>query len=161
MIVEFAMPKNKSIEFKAAILRADDMDVFYIPVTFDVEKTFGKKRLKVKIRYDKVLYRGLLTKYNGEYNLMMNKEIREQVGKKPGDTVNIKIEEDHDERKVALPKILNDYFKKEKELKAVFDGMSFTHQKEYTQWITSAKKEETLQNRLIKFKELLSAKKKK
>lgn len=37
--------------------------------------------------------------------------------------------------------------------------MSFTHRKEYVIWITSAKKEETLQNRLIKFKELLMAKK--
>ncbi|MDB5226387.1 MAG: hypothetical protein JWN78_580 [Bacteroidota bacterium] len=155
------MSKSKSTQFKAVIQRATDMDVFYIPVTFDVEKTFGKKRLKVKIWYDDVLYRGLLTKYGGEYNLMMNKTIREQVGKQPGDTVNIKIEEDLDDRTVELPEILKNYFKKEKDLKAIFDGMSFTHQKEYTQWITSAKKEETLQNRLIKFKELLSAKKKK
>src|SRR3954462_2404539 len=108
------MSKTKSIQFKAAIQRANDMDVFYIPVTFDVEKTFGKKRLKVKIWYDDILYRGLLTKYNGEYNLMMNKEIREQVGKQPGDTVNVKIEEDFEERKVELPEVMTNYFKKEK-----------------------------------------------
>ena len=42
----------------------------------------------------------------------------------------------------------------------IFDKMAFTHQKEYVLWLTSAKKEETLQNRLIKFKELLEQKNK-
>ena len=135
------------------------MDYTYIPVGFDVENTFGKKRLKVKIWYDNVLYRGVLAKYSGEYNLMINKEIREQIGKKAGDTVNVKIEEDVEERIVELPQIMLDFFKKEKSLKAVFDKLSYTHQKEYASWIGSAKKQETLQNRLLKFKELLLVKK--
>lgn len=135
------------------------MDYTYIPVGFDVENTFGKKRLKVKIWYDNVLYRGVLAKYSGEYNLMINKEIREQIGKKAGDTVSVKIEEDVEERIVELPQIMLDFFKKEKTLKAVFDKLSYTHQKEYASWIGSAKKQETLQKRLLKFKELLLAKK--
>lgn len=135
------------------------MDYTYIPVGFDVENTFGKKRLKVKIWYDNVLYRGVLAKYSGEYNLMINKEIREQIGKKAGDTVSVKIEEDVEERIVELPQIMLDFFKKDKTLKAVFDKLSYTHQKEYASWIGSAKKQVTLQNRLLKFKELLLVKK--
>ena len=53
-----------------------------------------------------------------------------------------------------------DFFKKEKALKTIFDKMSYTHHKEYIVWLTSAKKEETLQNRLIKFKEMLQSKNK-
>lgn len=155
------MSKPTQIEFTGVILKSEDMDNTYIPVEFDVEKTFGKKRLKVKIWYDKILYRGLLTKYAGEYNLMMNKEVREKVGKKAGDKVTIKIAEDTEERIVEIPKAMTDFFKKEKELKSVFDKLAFTHKKEYAIWIASAKKEETLQNRLIKFKELLMSKKKK
>jgi hypothetical protein len=153
------MSTPKTISFTSTIHKSEDMDNTYVPVTFDVEKTFGKKRLKVKIWYDDVLYRGLLAKYAGKYFLMINKEIRAKIGKNAGDTVNIKIEEDTEERVVELPKTLIDLFKKEKELKSIFDKMSFTHRKEYVIWITSAKKEETLQNRLIKFKELLMAKK--
>lgn len=152
------MSKKTIVEISAVILKADDMDVTYIAVPFDVEKTFGKKRLKIKVWYDKVLYRGLLSKYNGEYNLIINKEIRAQLGKDAGDTINVKIEEDTEERTIEIPKIMEDFFKKEKQLKTVFDKLAYTHKKEYALWIASAKREETLQNRLLKFKEMLLTK---
>lgn len=152
------MSKKTIVEISAVILKADDMDVTYIAVPFDVEKTFGKKRLKIKVWYDKVLYRGLLTKYNGEYNLIINKEIRAQLGKDAGDTINVKIEEDTEERTIEIPKIMEDFFKKEKQLKTVFDKLAYTHKKEYVLWIATAKREETLQNRLLKFKEMLLTK---
>ena len=147
------------VKFTSVIQKDAKMDVTFINIDFDVEKTFGKKRLKVKVWYDKVLYRGLLSKYKGVYHMIINKEIRTQIGKNAGDTINVKIEEDIEERTIELPKVMIDFFKKEKELKSVFDKMSYTHHKEYTGWLTSAKKEETLQNRLVKFKEMLQSKK--
>ena len=134
------------------------MDVTYVIIDFDVEKTFGKKRLKVKVWFDKILYRGLLTKYKGVYHLIINKEIRAQLGKNAGDIVTVKIEEDTDERIVELPKVMVDFFKNEKDLKGIYDKMSYTNRKEYVEWLTTAKKEETLQNRIVKFKELLQSK---
>jgi hypothetical protein len=154
------MNKPNSISFTSIIQKYAKMDVTYINIDFDVEKTFGKKRLKVKVWFDQVLYRGLLTRYNGVYLLIINKETRAKIGKNAGDMIQVKIEEDLDERTVELPKVLVDFFKKEKELKAVFDKMSYTHHKEYIVWLTSAKKEETLQNRLVKFKEILKSKNK-
>ena len=154
------MNKPNSISFTSTIQKDTKMDVTFINIDFDVEKTFGKKRLKVKVWYDKVLYRGLLTRYNGVYNMMINKETRTKIGKNAGETIQVKIEEDLDERTVELPKVLVDFFKKEKELKAVFDKMSYTHHKEYIGWLTNAKKEETFQNRLVKFKEMLQSKNK-
>jgi len=148
-------------QFKAKIVKDDNMDVFYIPLTIDVEKTFGKKRFKAKIWYNDILYRGLIAKYAGGYFLMINKTIRAQLNKKEGDIVNVKIEEDFEERIVDLPTVLVDFFNRENLLKSVFDKLSYTHQKEYVQWITSAKREETLQNRLIKLKEMLEEKLKK
>jgi len=152
------MSKPTAIKFTAVIQKDAKMDVTFIYIDFDVEKAFGKKRLKVKVWYDKVLYRGLLTKYKGVYHVIINKEIRAQIGKTAGETISVKIEEDLEERTVEIPIVMEDFFKKEKALKAVFDKLAFTHQKEYVVWITSAKKEETLQNRLIKFKELLLSK---
>lgn len=149
-----------SVQFASVILKHGNMDATYIPVELDVEKTFGKKRLKVKVWFDDVLYHGLLAKYAGEYHLLINKSIRAKLGKEAGDSVRVQIQEDTEERILDTPLLLKDFFKKEKELKPVFDTLSYTHRKEYTDWLTSAKKEETLQNRLIKFKALLSAKKK-
>ena len=134
------MSKPKSISFTTVIQKDEKMDVTFIYIDFDVEKVFGKKRLKVKAWYDKVLYRGLLAKYAGVYHMIINKEIRTQLGKKPGDTIKVTIEEDLDERTIELPKVMVDFFKKEKSLKPVFDKMSHTHHREYVSWISSAKK---------------------
>lgn len=150
---------SNPVLFTTIIQKDEKMDVTFIDIHFDVEKTFGKKRLKVKVWYDEVLYRGLLTKYGGRYFLIINKEIRAKLGKEAGDSVNVRIEEDLEERTIEIPKILQDFFKKEKNLIPIFDKLSYTHKKEYVVWLTSAKKEETLQNRLLKFKELLLTKK--
>ncbi|HRH57809.1 MAG TPA: YdeI/OmpD-associated family protein [Chitinophagales bacterium] len=152
------MAKPIQVKFTTVIQKDAKMDVTFINIDFDVEKTFGKKRLKVKAWYDNVLYRGLLTKYSGAYHMIINKEIRAQLGKKAGDTIKVKIEEDLDERSIEMPKVMIDFFKNEKALKPVFDKMSHTHHREYVSWISSAKKEETIQNRLLKFRELLQAK---
>ena len=74
------MSNPKNISFTAVIQKDAKMDVTFINIDFDVEKVFGKKRLKVKTWYDKVLYRGLLTKYKGTYFMIINKEIRAQLG---------------------------------------------------------------------------------
>ena len=150
-----------TVQFKAKIVKDEKMDVFYIPLELDVEKTFGKKRFKAKIWYNDVLYRGLIAKYDGGYFLMINKAIRAQLNEKAGDIVNVKIEQVLEERIVELPTVLVDFFNRENLLKSVFDKLSYTHQKEYVQWITSAKREETLQNRMIKLKEMLEEKLKK
>lgn len=149
-----------TIEFDAIIQRMEKIDSLYVIFPFDVEKTFGKKRLKIKVWYDEVLYRGLLAKYDGRYHLLLNQKTRAQLGKNAGDTVHIRIQEDTEERILETPPLLKDFFKKEKEVKLLFDTLSYTHRKEYIDWLASAKKEATLQNRLIKFKALLSAKKK-
>lgn len=153
--------QSKNISFTTLIHKDEKIDVTYILIDFDVEKTFGKKRLKVKVWYDDILYRGLLTRYNGIYHLIINKTIREKLGKNAGEMVHVKIEEDIEERTVELPVFLMDFFKNEKTVKTIFERLSYSHQKEYVNWLTSAKKEITLQNRLLKFKELLQGKIKK
>jgi uncharacterized protein YdeI (YjbR/CyaY-like superfamily) len=45
--------------------------------------------------------------------------------------------------------------KKDKEAKAFFDKLSYTHQKEYVRWVEEAKKEETRQNRIVKTIDML------
>ena len=69
---------------------------------------------------------------------------------------------DFAERKVELPEELQKqlYLKKHKKALDLFETLSFTNKKEYVQWITSAKKEETRQNRLSATVEKLLAGKK-
>jgi uncharacterized protein YdeI (YjbR/CyaY-like superfamily) len=46
-------------------------------------------------------------------------------------------------------------FKSEKEAKAAFEKLSYTHKREYVMWIEEAKKEETRQRRIAKAIEML------
>jgi uncharacterized protein YdeI (YjbR/CyaY-like superfamily) len=46
-------------------------------------------------------------------------------------------------------------FKKDKDAKAFFDKLSYTHQKEYVNWIEEAKKVETRQSRILKTMDML------
>ena len=87
--------------------------------------------------------------------LLILKSIRVQTGKTFGDEVHLTVEADTSPRIVELPEGLKRVFQSEKEAKAFFEKLSYTHQKEYVTWINDAKKEETRQARVIKTIEML------
>ena len=84
------------------------------------------------------------------------KGIREQLGKGPGDMVEVTVQRDVSDRKVDIPVELEKLLKKEK-LTEVFARLSYTHQKEYCRWITEAKREETRAKRLAKAVEMVKS----
>ena len=152
------MPKKHA--FTAIIQNAGDGGAF-VEVPFDVEKAFGSKKPKVKAMIEGVEYRGTLVRMGTERHLLLVlKSIREQVGKTFGDEIKVTVEADTQERVVAIPAELKRVFKSEKEARAAFDKLSYTHQREYVTWINDAKKDETRQNRIIKTIEMLKKGKK-
>jgi hypothetical protein len=111
-----------------------------VEVPFDVEKAFGSKKPKVKATIDGIPYRGTLVRMGTECHLLLIlKSIREQIGKTFGDEVHITVEADDAPRVVAVPKDLAAALKKDRDAKALFDKLSYTHQKEYAAWIEEAK----------------------
>ena len=127
-----------------------------VVIPFDVEKEFGAKgRVAVKATFDGVPYRGSLMKCGpGAHMLGVLKAIQEQIGKRPGDAVDVVIWKDDAERTVEIPVEFQALLKKDG-LLAEFERLSFTHRKEYCRWITEAKKEETRTARLAKSIEML------
>ena len=146
---------SKKHTFTAIIQNAGGGGAF-VEVPFDVEKAFGSKRPKIKANIEGVPYRGILTRMGTECHLLIIlKGIREQVGKSFGDEVKISIELDTEPRVIEVPNDLLKELKKDKEAKAFFDKLSYTHQREYVTWVEEAKKEETRQNRIMKMIEML------
>jgi hypothetical protein len=128
----------------------------FVEVPFDVEKEFGAKKPRIRATIDGVPYRGLLTRMGSEHHLLIIlKGIREQIGKTFGDEVTITVEPDTEPRVLEIPEDLTKALGKDREAKAFFDKLSYTHQKEYVTWINEAKKDETRQNRLTKTIEML------
>jgi len=146
---------SKKQAFTAAIQNAGGGGAF-VEVPFDVEQAFGSKKPKVKATIEGVPYRGTLVRMGTECHvLIILKGIREQIGKTFGDEVTISVEPDTEPRLIEIPPDLAKELKKDKEAKAFFDKLSYTHQKEYVTWINEAKKQETRQNRILKTLEML------
>jgi len=142
------MTKKQSF---TAVIQNEGGGGAFVEVPFDVEKEYGSKKPKVKAMIEGVPYRGTLVRMGTECHLLIIlKSIREQTGKTFGDKVKITLEPDTEPRLVEIPKDLMKELKKEKDAKAFFDKLSYTHQKEYVTWINEAKRDETRQNRIHK-----------
>jgi hypothetical protein len=147
------MPNKQT--FTAVIRNAGGGGAF-VEVPFDVETVFGAKKPRIKATIDGVPYRGLLSRMGTEYHmLIILKGIREQIGKSFGDEVTITVEPDSEPRVLEVPGDLLQALRKDRDAKAFFDKLSYTHRKEYVTWITEAKREETRQKRIIKAIEML------
>jgi hypothetical protein len=123
---------------------------------YDVEKKFGTRgAVPVQATFNGVPYTGSLMKCGpSQHMLGILKAIREQIGKQPGDMVEVEVRPDAGQRVVEIPEDLAKLMKTEK-LLATFEKLSYTNRREYCRWITGAKRAETRANRLEKAVELL------
>jgi bifunctional DNA-binding transcriptional regulator/antitoxin component of YhaV-PrlF toxin-antitoxin module len=128
----------------------------YIVFPFDAQKEFGTNgKVPVKATIDGVPDKGALFRMGTPHHLLgVPKAIRDQIGKKPGDSVAIVLSRDDEPREVVVPPELTARMKKAGVL-PFFEGLSFTNRKEYSRWIADAKKDETRARRLDKAIELL------
>jgi uncharacterized protein DUF1905/bacteriocin resistance YdeI/OmpD-like protein len=145
----------KKYKFKAKI-EAGDGGGAYVLFPHDTEKEFATKgKVPVKATFNGVPYTGSLIKYgNALHTLGVLKAIRQQIGKGPGDTIEVVVWRDEAVRTVEVPAQFEKLIKKEG-LLPVFEKLSYTHRKAYCRWITGAKKEETRLQRLGKAIEML------
>ena len=86
------------LEFDAVIKKVPDIDGAYVEIPFDVKEVFGKGRVPVKATFDGELYRGSIVRMGTPCHILgVRKDIRARIGKQPGDTVHVTVEERRDE----------------------------------------------------------------
>jgi hypothetical protein len=147
----------KKYKFNAKI-QAGERGGAYVLFPYNVEEEFGTKgRVPVKAKINGVSYTGSIMKYGlPQHFLGVEKAIREQIGKQPGDVVEVVLWKDEEERTVEVPADLQRMMKKEG-LLPFFEKLSYTHRKEYCRWISEAKKEETRLRRIDKAVEMMKS----
>ena len=140
----------KTYRFEAQIESAGGGGA-YVLFPFDVVKEFGTRgHVPVKVTFDGVPYSGSLVKYGNPLHMMpILKGIRDQIGKAPGDHVEVELSRDETERSVDVPEDFAAVLKREK-VRSAFDKLSYTHRREYVRWITEAKRAATRSARLEK-----------
>jgi uncharacterized protein YdeI (YjbR/CyaY-like superfamily) len=121
----------------------------YVTVPFDVEKEYGKKRVKVLATVNGETYRGSLVRMGRPCHILgVQKAIRTKIGKSIGDMIEVTVEEDTAKREVAIPKDFKKALVENTGAMDTFTRLSYSHQREYVKWINEAKKVETRQDRI-------------
>jgi hypothetical protein len=123
-------------------LQAEGSGVFF-EVPLDVPAVFGKARAPVRGTINGHPFRSTVAVYGGRSYLPVNRALRQAAGVAAGDAVVIELEADDRPRTVDPPPDLAAALAADPGARAAFDGLSFTHQREYAQWVAEAKRQAT------------------
>jgi hypothetical protein len=133
-----------------------------ILVPFDVQKVFGTRaRVPVCGTINGFPYRGsVFPMGDGRHYMVVNAKIRAGANLKGGETVSVTMGRDEEPRTVEPSADFARALKANGRARATWDALSYTHRREYAQWIEEAKKPETRARRIAKAVEALGAGKK-
>ena len=141
--------------FKTTIVK--DGSTCFIPLTFDPKAVFGRLRAPVKVTLNGYTYRSTIAAMGGPPFIPLRKSNREAAGLEGGETIEVRLDLDTEERVVTPPADLV------KALRAatVWDrwtDLSYSHQREHVEAIEGAKKPETRARRIERAVQMVRAK---
>jgi len=134
----------------------------YVEFPYDLKELYGKGNLvPVIIRFDDQTYRGSVAKMGGKYPmLLIKKDILDKLGKTVGEDVLVTVTLDESPRVVEIPDELKAQFVQNKSAKEAYEKMAYSHRREFSEWISSAKKVDTREERAKKAIEMILSKQK-
>ncbi|HMD60886.1 MAG TPA: YdeI/OmpD-associated family protein [Opitutaceae bacterium] len=142
---------RSSIQRFSSVIESAGGGGAFVSVPFDVESVFGKGRVPVECTIDGEPYRGSLVRMGGPCHVLpVLKRIREEIGKGPGDTVDVVVQEDTKPRVVAVPSDLARALRRQPQAGGFFRALSYTGKKEYVRWIEAAKRDATRESRIAR-----------
>ena len=120
-----------------------------IPIPDEVIEALGSsKRPPVAITVNGHTYRTTAVRMGGRFLVPLSAENREAAGVAAGEDITVDLEADTAPREVTLPDDLAAAM--DDEARAAYDGLSYTHRKEWVRWVEEAKKAETRATRIEK-----------
>lgn len=140
-----------------AVIRRGPRGGAFVAVPFDIEAAWGGRRVPVRALFDASSeVRGTAVFMDGGPILGVTREVRNALGKDVGDSVQVEVARDDDPRTVEIPRDLAVALRARPELAEHFEGLSYTHRKEYARWVTEAKRPETRARRVARAVEMLA-----
>ena len=113
-----------------------------------VEALGGKGRIPVTATFDGVPYRGSIVRMGGGAVLGVQKAIMTEAGVRVGDSLTVVVRNDEGPREVEVPVDLAEALARNGAARAAFEGLSFSHKREYVRSITEAKRPQTRARRI-------------
>ena len=129
-----------------------------IEVPEDVVAALGSgSRAPVTVTIGGHTYRTTVARMGGRFLIPLSAENRTGASVAAGDQVDVDIALDSRPREVTVPGDLAEALAQDDTARGTFDGLSYTHRKEWVRWIEEAEKAETRATRLAKTVESLRA----
>ena len=138
-----------------AVLQTTGRTATYVEIPFDVREAFGRARPPVRGSVNGFPFRSTLAPYGQAWYLVVNRGVREGAGVAAGETVVVELERDDEPRIVEPPDDLQAALARDEAARTFFERLSYTHRKEYVDWILDAKRDETRRRRVDKAVEML------
>jgi hypothetical protein len=156
------MTKTTTKRFRVLLEKHESSEATGIQIPFDVHKVFGSRaRVPVCGTINGFPFRSSVFPMGGDCHFMaVNKETRAGAQAKAGDTISVVMQRDDAPRIITPPPDFARALKTNKDARAAWDKLSYTHRKEIVQAIEAAKKPETRQRRIEKGIAELTARKK-
>jgi hypothetical protein len=141
----------------SAVLGGEEGERPTVVLPFDAKQRYGKARAPVRGTVNGAAFRTTVAVYAGVHLIGFNKVVRERAGIEIGDEVTVELERDDEQREVDVPPELGRAFGANSEARAAFEGLSYTHRREYAEWIGEGKRPETRERRAARAVEMLAA----
>jgi Bacteriocin-protection, YdeI or OmpD-Associated/Domain of unknown function (DUF1905) len=117
-------------------------------VPFDLEEAFGRQRPPVLVTIRDHTWRTTPGVYDRVGYVVVNRSVKSATGVDAGDRVSVAMELDTKPRTVQVPRDLASALAGDTAAEAAFAKLSFTHKREYVEWVEEAKRPETRARRI-------------
>lgn len=120
----------------------------FLELPFDPKEVFGRVRAPVKVTVSGYTYRSTIAAMGGPPCVPLRRSHREAAGLEGGETVEVRLELDTDERTIEPPPDLVAELQASPPAWERWRELSYTHQREHVEAIEEAKKPETRERRI-------------
>ena len=148
------LPSSRVDRF-SAVLGGEEGERPTVVLPFDAKQRYGKARAPVRGTVNGAAFRTTVAVYSGVHLIGFNKDVRERAGVEIGDQVTVELERDDEPREVDVPPELQQALAANSGARAAFEGLSYTHRREYAESIGEGKRPDTRQRRASRAVEML------
>ena len=141
---------TEPLRFRGTLQEEEDGPGVFLEVPADLRAHFGRARPPVVVTLGDHTYRSTPAVYGGRWYLAVSRSNRKAAGLEPGDEIDVTLTADDEPRTVSVPEDLRRALAQNPLAERRFEALSYSHRREYVEWVDSAKRAETRARRIAR-----------
>lgn len=141
---------TQPLRFHAVLQQEKDGPGIFFEPPVDVRAHFGCARPPVLVTLREHTYRSTPAVYGGRTYIVVSRANREAAGVQPGEELDVTLTEDDEPRTISVPEDLRAALAADAAARHGFEALSYSHQRDYVDWIEDAKRAQTRERRVAR-----------